>query len=158
MTKRWFRGDHCTWLVLSLAFAALAGGCQLRQGPVCNPLAGPGAVTTPSVDAARAAQRTHEPVVRAFAEFPARYADRAVTHGPLYFEDPWLDRRSKTGDFSWTGDDYLCFVYSPVRFMVNALATPVSALVAPPWRLMASDGQPSRTILGSVYDAEAVAP
>jgi hypothetical protein len=79
--------------------------------------------------------------------------DGTVTHGPLFFEDGFEDQGSEDGQFAWTGEDYLQMFYWRGRFLVNALCFPVSAVVTPPWVVMASDGEPSRRIAGLNHDA-----
>ncbi|MFH1745775.1 MAG: hypothetical protein ABIG44_01895 [Planctomycetota bacterium] len=84
----------------------------------------------------------------------------AVTHWPLYFEDPFADkghgRTDETHPFDvhrlgW--EDYVAFPYCLARHTANWLFLPVSAVVTPPWTLMESDGQLSKQLLGYDHDA-----
>jgi len=110
--------------------------------------------TTASVEGARAAEVT--PVIRTRGHAPTeRHAENGtVAHAPLYFEDPFEDKGSEDGQFAWTGEDYLQMFYWRVRFLVNAIALPVSAVVTPPWTVMGSDGRLSRQAFGYDHDAE----
>lgn len=84
----------------------------------------------------------------------------AVTHWPLYFEDPFEDKGHGRTDETHPGDvyrlgweDYLAMPYGLARFTANWLMLPVSAVVTPPWTLMESDGKLSRQLLGYDHDA-----
>ena len=84
----------------------------------------------------------------------------AVTHWPLYFEDPFEDKGHGRTDATHPGDvyrlgweDYVAFPYGLARFTANWLFLPVSAVVTPPWTLMESDGRLSRQALGYDHDA-----
>lgn len=134
-------------------------GCQLMVDPWHDETMLQPPVTTASADLARAAEiketKETEETVRP-RDFPAATvcaADGAVTHGPLYFEDPTEDSGSEDGAFAWTGEDYWQWLIGPGRFLVNTFAVPVSMVVAPPWTVMSSDGEPSRTVAGHTHDA-----
>lgn len=80
--------------------------------------------------------------------------DGRVTHLPLWWEDPFEDSGSEDGRFAWTAEDYLAMVYSPLRFGVNTIGWPISAVVEPPWTVRCSDGQVSPQLFGlSSHDA-----
>jgi len=128
-------------------------GCQLTQNPFADELVGQQRVSTPSVDAARAAA-----VQTAAAEAHGQtkslpMIDGSVTHGPLYFEDPFEDTGSDDGKFAWTGEDYLWMFSWRGRYLVNAVAFPVSCAVTPPWTVMVSDGNPSPRAFHEQHDA-----
>jgi len=81
----------------------------------------------------------------------------AVTHWPLYFEDPFVDKGHGRTDattphnvyhLGW--EDWLAIPYGAARFTGNWLALPISAIVTPPWTPMESDGKLSKQLLG--YD------
>lgn len=86
-----------------------------------------------------------------------------VTHWPVWFEDPFVDKGSGNGPFDEFGtganeyrggwEDYLALVYSPARQFLNLICLPGSAIVTPPWAVMESDGHVSRQILGHDHDA-----
>ena len=137
-----------------IVFVALAGGCQLMVNPFKDEFAGQQATTTASVEGARAAKTT--PTVRQLDYAPVELRAEAdgVTHGPLYFEDPFEDKDSEDGRFAWTGEDYLQIFYWRGRFLLNTVFFPVSAVVTPPWTVMESDGRLSRQALGYDHDAE----
>ncbi len=131
---------------LLLGGTVLVAGCRHRVNAFTDELAGQPPVSTPSVEAARAVsvERTVSRRPHARAEVDA--ASGAVTHGPLFFEDPFEDIGSEEGAFRWTGGDYGHFFYGPSRFLVNTVLFPVSAVVTPPWQVMVSDGQRAEAI------------
>lgn len=141
---------------LCLAFFTLvgAGGCQLMVNPFVDELAGQERVTTASASRARAADVTPQDLRRQHDTMELTIPDSAVTHGPLYFEDPFVSQGSEDGRFIWNGEDLLSFFYGPARFMVNAAFFPVSAVVAPPWTVMASEARTGRKAVRVVRDAD----
>ena len=82
----------------------------------------------------------------------------AVTHWPLYFEDPFEDKGAGRAEYRLGWEDYLAMPYGYARFTLNWLLLPVSAVVTPPWTLMESDGVLSRQRLGYDHDATPVVP
>jgi hypothetical protein len=85
----------------------------------------------------------------------------AVTHWPLYFEDPFEDKshgREGLNKYHIGWEDYLAMPYGYARFTLNWLLFPVSAIVTPPWTLMKSDGELSRQALGYDHDATRARP
>lgn len=76
-----------------------------------------------------------------------------VIHGPLYFENPLVDKgASYENRLGW--EDFVAPPYDIARFTLNWMASPVSAIVTPPWQPMASDGKLSEQMLGLDHDAE----
>ena len=136
------------------AFVLFATGCQLMVNPFRDELAGQQGTTTASVEGARAAMTTPTVRQRGYEPFELHAEDEGVTHGPLYFEDPFEDKGSVDGRFAWTGEDYLQMFYWRGRFLLNTVFFPVSAVVTPPWTVMESDGHLSRQALGYDHDAE----
>lgn len=133
----------------------LLGGCSLMVDPYHDEyVTHPTDTGTASVNEARAAAIT--PALRDRGHAPTERSAESgtVTHGPLYFEDPFEDKGSEDGQFAWTGEDYLQMFYWRARFLLNGIALPVSAVVTPPWTVMASDGELSRQALGYDHDAE----
>jgi len=59
-------------------------------------------------------------------------ADGTVTHGPLYFEDPFETRGSRDGKFAWTFEDYFALGYSDARWLINVAVMEVSFLLPTP--------------------------
>ena len=77
---------------------------------------------------------------------------QAVTHWPLYFEDPFEDKGTTYANrLGW--EDWVAMPYCYVRYTLNWLMLPVSAVVTPPWTLMESDGNLSQQALGPDHDA-----
>ena len=135
--RRWIGG-----IVGIAAAAALASGCQLVKAPFTDELAGGPAVTTSSVEAARAMSVQPRLPHRPHAPVEVHLPGGTVTHGPLYFRDPFESTDCDDGRFAWSGEDYLYWLYGPSRFLLNTAFFPVSAAVTPPWRIMKSDARP----------------
>lgn len=147
MVTRWSIG------ALSLLLA-MSTGCQILFCPYHDEFAGRAPVTTHSVEIAYQQEAHPEPRQRDFAEAVVNTADGTVLHTPLYFEDSVEDKGSTDGKFAWTWDDFAFVPYWRARFALNAVMFPVSAIVTPPWTVMASDGELSKQALGYCHDAE----
>jgi hypothetical protein len=107
------------------------------------------------------------PVRRQSAESEVRYENGAVTHWPLWFEDPFEDKGNRylpygdadaerdlpDNEFAWNWVDYFHAGYGPARLVLNVVGFPASAVVQHPGMLMESDGRISRNILGYDHDA-----
>ncbi len=89
-------------------------------------------------------------------------ADGSVTHWPLYFEDPFVDKghgRSGLNKYHLGWEDVVASVYGYARHTLNWLLIETSLVVEPPWTLMVSDGELSRQPLGLVnHDAAVASP
>jgi hypothetical protein len=83
--------------------------------------------------------------------------DNAVTHAPLYFEDPYESPACDDGRYAWRGTDYWYMAYGPARWMANGLLFPVSVIATPPWLLMESDGVAEQRICCEQHDARRAA-
>lgn len=93
---------------------------------------------------------------RDWEAMPVAAESGMVTHWPLYFEDPFVDKgagREGLNKYHIGWEDYVALPYSYARFTLNWLMCPASAVVTPPWTLMESDGQISRQALGPDHDA-----
>lgn len=108
---------------------------------------------TPSVAAARAANRDPSDAHRPYTPCRVPTVADAVTHGPLYFEDRHESPAYDDGRFAWRGMDYWYMVYGPARWMANGLLMPVSVVAWPPWVLMESDGVASARAFRERHDA-----
>ncbi len=128
-------------------------GCQLLVDPWRDETTLEPPVTTASAELARAAETKESECPREFAASTIGAADGAVTHGPLYFEDPIEDSGSDNGAFAWTGEDFLQMALGPTRFLINGVFVPVSLVDTPPWMVMSSDGEPSRRVVWQAHDA-----
>lgn len=153
MTKHSPHVERLARIALFAAFPLLFCGCKLGQKPFTDELADQRSVTTPSVDAVRAASVQPSAFETHGEAKTLPMTDGSVTHGPLYFEDPYEDTGSNDGKFAWSGEDYLWMFYWRGRYLVNAVAFPVSAVVSPPWTVMVSDGSPSPRAFGEQHDA-----
>jgi hypothetical protein len=89
----------------------------------------------------------------------------AVSHWPLWFEDPFedkgnafkpdADRDAPDCEFAMNWVDYLHIAYGPGRmFFVNTVDWPVSAVVTPPGTLMESDGRIDKGLVWYDHDAK----
>jgi len=97
-----------------------------------------------------------EPRCRQWEAITTAAESGAVTHWPLYFEDPFVDKgagRRGLDKYRLGWEDCVALPYCYARFTLNWLMFPVSAVVTPPWTLMASDGRLSRQALGYDHDA-----
>lgn len=81
----------------------------------------------------------------------------AVTHGPLYFQDPFEDKGSGHADFRIGWEDAVATPYGYARYTLNWLLLPASMVVEPPWKELESDGILSRQALGYDHDPEPTA-
>lgn len=144
------------WSILVvLASAGLwSTGCQLIQNPFVDELYPPAVITTPSARAALAAPVERAQSMRSHAAIEVRAKDGSVTHGPLLFEGPFEAARRDDTQFAWTRVDSLAWVCGTGRFLTNIALYPVSAVATPPWSVMVSDGEPSRSVPGAeAHDA-----
>ncbi|HPF41085.1 MAG TPA: hypothetical protein PK093_20800 [Phycisphaerae bacterium] len=92
------------------------------------------------------------------------YENGAVSHWPLWFEDPFEDKGNRDYDvededapdaeFAMNWVDYMHIAYGPARLLLNGALWPVSAVVTPPGTLMESDGRLSPSIIDH-YDHDA---
>ncbi len=119
---------------------------------------------TPTAQDVRARVSPAEPHQRQWEPMVVHAADGAVTHWPLYFEDPFVDKGDGRTDETDPGnvhrlgwEDYVALPYSFGRYTINWIFLPVSAIVTPPWTLMESDGRLSKQLLGYDHDAIPVA-
>lgn len=96
-----------------------------------------------------------EPRQRGWEERTVTPVRGAVTHWPLYFEDPFVDkghgRQPPSYHLGW--EDVVAAPYGFARYTLNWMMLPVSMVVTPPWTLMESDGVLSRQALGYDHDA-----
>ncbi len=141
--------------VTSLLFLAAwwLPGCQLFVDPWRDETTLEPPVTTASAELARAAETKESKCPREFAAATIGAADGAVSHGPLYFEDPAEDFGSEDGAFAWTGEDYWQWVIGPSRYLLNTALIPASMVDTPPGMIMSSDGEPSRKVVWQAHDA-----
>jgi len=112
---------------------------------------------------------------RGKAEFPAHHCrnpreetvlaeNGAVSHWPLWFEDPFEDKGNETttpggrdapdNRFAVTWVDYAHILYGPARMALNLAALPISMTVTPPGTLMESDGRIDKGIVWYDHDAK----
>ena len=85
----------------------------------------------------------------------------ACTHWPSYMEDPFVDKgagRQDPNKYHIGWEDYVAMPYCYARYTLNWLMLPVSAVVTPPWTVMASDGRLSKQYLGYDHDATRAEP
>ncbi len=96
------------------------------------------------------------------------YHNGAVSHWPLWFEDPFEDRGNTDvcmtnpdaqrdlpdNSFAMNWVDYMHIAYGPGRELLNVAAWPVSAVVEHPGMLKESNGRIDKNILGYDHDAK----
>ncbi|MCH8966799.1 MAG: hypothetical protein IID43_03905 [Planctomycetes bacterium] len=160
---RRLRETELLLIAVLLCFVAVGSGCQHHVNPFVDVPGDREAITTASVDIARAFGGQRTVLRRDTAVTQLTAVDGTVTHGPLYFEDPFEDQGSEDGRFAWTAEDVVQPIAWWGRFLLNAVSFPVSVVVTPPWVVMASDGYAAsegrgRRILGFRHDAERWSP
>jgi len=149
-----------------LVCLSAAAGCN--KAHLNDPFVDHGALlrvdmTTPSAEGYRSQTPGEPHANRAWDESTAWQRSGDVTHWPIWWEDPFIDKgNDPTGPddrdaadqtFAVACVDLLAIPYGWGRFVLNSVAWPVSAVVTPPGTLMASDGRLSRGCLGYDHDA-----
>lgn len=149
-----------SYRLVGLAMVAVVGlGAGCAKELVVNPFQDelvlhPVETTTASAEGVRAANLTPTMRVRDHGPKEIRSFDGSVTHGPLFFEDPFEENGSDDGQFAWTAEDHLQWWYWRGRFLANAILSPWTLVDTPPWTVMVSDGKPSRRVIGHLHDAD----
>ncbi len=135
----------CSMVVAVLMVGTLGVlGCHQSANPWHDSLAGRQPVTTPSVDAERAAAREPSTITRSHAPIYIDPYSGRFSHGPLYFVDPLECDAHDDGVFAWTGEDYSQFLIGPSRFLINIVLFPIHAVATSPWAVLYSDGASDR--------------
>ncbi len=130
----------------------IAGGCSEMINPFVDDVPATDEVTTASIVGVRQAGAAPVMRTRGFEPAHACAQDGTVTHWPLWWEDPFVDKGSMDRQFAWTEEDYLAFPYGLGRSLLNMMGWPVSVVVTPPFTVMGSDGVLSRQALGYDHD------
>ena len=121
---------------------------------------GPAATQTWNSPTAAVIASDHQPAAQRQRDWDAMTiadAGGQVTHWPLYFEDPFVDKghgRTGMNKYHLGWEDLLAGPYGYARHTLNWMFWPVSGIVTPPCRLMESDGELSEQLLGYDHDAE----
>lgn len=148
---RWATGCGCAGALLALVGCAHIPN-QFRED-------GPAAVEeleSPSSIDLYARFKPNTQRHREWQQTCTRQENGAVTHWPLYFEDPFVDKGTgrKGRDCYHLGwEDAVATPYCFARFTLNWIAIPVSLVVQPPVMVMESDGVLSKQLLGYDHDA-----
>ena len=148
-------------LEASARVAVVAAACLAAWGcnrPSINPFADSAevpadAMTTASAEAIHQSGKAAVIRVRDWPESSVSAEDGTVTHWPVWWEDPFVDKGSDDGRVAWTWEDLLAFGYGPARFVLNTVALPVSAVVTPPGTVLCSDGKISKQLVWRDHDA-----
>ena len=138
------------------AYSIVLGGCHMAVDPYRDDLAHQPPPTTASVDGVRSAEGTPSTRQCAYDQKTIAAADGSVIHGPLLYEDPFVVAGSEDGQYAWTGEDYLYWLYGSGHYLLCTTLVPVSLIDTPVWQPYASDGQASRSLLGLPLDSEPV--
>ncbi len=118
-----------------------ATGCHMLDYAYVDELAYQARVTTPSVDAARAATpKELSAPTRAHGELRIQVKDGTVTHRPLFFHSPAESPDNDDGLFALSSRDYVSWLHESGRFLACVVLFPIHAVETPPWALMNSDG------------------
>jgi hypothetical protein len=154
---------------LLVVYAGMLGGCASGASQINNPwkdssVAINSDMQTPSAEAYSKGGRAELQIdhARTWAPGIVMYHNGAVTHWPLWFEDPLeyygnayptpADRDAPDNVFAWNWIDYFDLAYGPSREYLNIIGWPVSAIVSPPGTLMASDGRIEKSWQGYAFD------
>lgn len=154
-------------IALAACMMIVAGGCAHLNDPYRDSSAVINAdMTTPSSADYRGTPEFGRPIARSWETSQVTYANGAVTHWPLWWEDPFEDKGNRycppesgnesdpDNEFAWNWVDYLHMGYGPGRYFLNTISWPVSAVVTPPGTLMESDGKLSKGLVGYDHDAQ----
>ena len=141
---------------LLVVTALSVNGCQCSHGrSFTADLQSACEVTTPSAKAVNAVEDAQPgKLYREHEQKTVARPEQVVTHFPLYFEDPSEVRREESSEVAWTCCERAGILVGPFRFLLNVGLAPVSMVLEPPWRKMASDGEASRYTLIWRRDAE----
>ena len=131
----------------SLTLACIAG-CQHLINPYVDDTIPADGITTATAKTIERPEKETEPKKAAatqslrenWPQLTARGNRGTVTHWALWYEDPLEDVGVYDSRFAWTWQDYVAWPYSTGRWIVNALALPVSVIVTPPFAILSSDG------------------
>lgn len=137
----------------SAVAAALLGGCSELINPYVDEVPATSEVYTASVAGVQQADTSPVMRVRDFEPAYVSAQDGTVSHWPLGWEDPLVDRGSADGQYALTWEDYVAIPYGLGRSLVNTMGWPISVAVLPPYTVMGSDGVLSRQALGYDHDA-----
>jgi hypothetical protein len=139
--------------ILHLAFCMVAGCAHVpNQWREDGPSAGAD-LQSPTVADIRTRYEPAELRRRDWEPRTVSAESGAVTHWPLYFEDPFEDKGHGRSDYRLGWEDYVAMPYGYARYTLNWLLFPASVIVTPPWTPMESDGILSRQALGYDHDA-----
>ncbi len=144
---------------VSLACLFVQTGCSLIANPNYDELASQPMVMTPSECGVRRADvMVASQQVRSFGVVSCAAHTSGLTHGPLFFEDPYVLNGSDDGQFAWTFEEPFHFLLGPVRYGVNLAFMPVSAVVNPPWIPVtvadAGVAEPQEESVGAIKEIE----
>lgn len=158
-------GRVAGWCVLAPVSLLLAAGCahvpnQFRED---GPSVAADWDTPTSRDVVARVAPPGEAQTRDWEPVVVSPQSGAVTHWPLYLEDPFVDKGDGRTDATHPHDvhrlgweDYVAMPYGLARFTANWLLLPISVVVTPPWTLMESDGRISRQLVWYDHDAAPV--
>lgn len=144
-----------------LSIALLAAGCASQ---INDPFRDEGAaarveMTTPAADAYLAMDEPIEQARRDLPEGVVYYHRTGVTHWPVWFENPVIEKGNDPLDpshrdaadqtFAVNCNDFCAAPYNYLRFAANFALWPISAIVTPPGTVMISDGRLSPDLFGN---------
>jgi len=128
---------YVTAILGAACLSAMLAGCEATAK---SDRLEPGWQTTASWDAVFARPPLHDPIPDTnWPPSTAEYAPPVVTHFPFWYYDPFVSKGDGDELYGWTCVDWFAMVYSPVRYAVNTIALPVSAVFEPPGVLVATE-------------------
>lgn len=151
-------------VLLVLPALALLAGCSHLNNPYKDSSAVINdEMTTPSAEGFRGRTEFGRLTRRDAPPSTVYYENGAVSHWPLWWEDPFedkgndfdpLQRDAADTVFAWNWVDYSHIGYGPARLVLNTAGWLVSAVVTPPCTLMESNGRLDRNLLDYDHDAK----
>lgn len=151
--------------LLPIVLFALAGCAHVNNPYRDSSAAIEDEMTTPSTEGHRGHAEFGRQARRDYPVSEVRYENCAVSHWPLWWEDPFEDQGNRTKDpadrdapdneFAWNWVDYLHIAYGPARMVfVNTAGWPISAIITPPGTLMESNGRIDQGLVWYDHDAK----
>ena len=103
-------------------------------------------------DVARPTQPAGPVTPRPWSSETVFYQNGALEHSPLYVSGPFAEPADADARFqTWSIQDVVALAASPAVFVANVVATPVLAVITPPWQ-----SQYSRSVFGIQEPASAI--
>lgn len=124
-------------VVCGMILSGLLAGCEATAK---SDMMEPSWETTASHEKFKSAPPMQSPITpRTWEQTQAIPEPSTVTHFGSYFDDPIVVNGDGNDTYGWTWLDPGAVFYSPVRYVVNVVAVPVSMVKEPPGVLQCTD-------------------